>query len=89
MKKNFGWKIQTDTAAVILLIPPEGTLGMAAELVQQATSGPEANLKTSRVDASDEGHGSASSTLAITTSAHPLRTKQFRTPPGTGRLSAG
>ena len=89
MKQNFGQKIQTDETAEILLIPLKGTLGLVATLVQQAASGPEANLKTSLVNGSDRGHGSTSSTRAITTSAHPLRTKQLRTPPGTSGLCAG
>lgn len=89
MKQNFGQKIQTDKTAEILLIPPEGTLVMAAALVQQATSGPEANLKSSLVGGSHRGHGSTSSTQAVTTSADPLRIKQLRTPPGASRLCAG
>lgn len=62
-------------------------MAMVAVLVQQATSGPEANLKLRCVGGSDQGHGNTSSMWAITTSAYPLRTKKFKTPRGTSRLS--
>lgn len=61
MEQNFGQKIQSDKTAEILLVLLEGTSGMVAALVQQATSGTEANLKTSLVDGSDRGCGSTSS----------------------------